>query len=521
MLSTRLVRSSLLCLCATLSACSVDGLQGLLVKRPPADSGTAAPPAANAAPKTQPAGDASRSTGAVAEPKKVGLVRDIAAGEKSSDPALLTKLGQYVFFSADDSVHGRELWKSDGTTAGTLMVRDINRVTDGDEAVTVTAPAAPSSLTVMQNTLYFAADDGRHGKELWKSSGTAAGTIMIKDIRTSPTAPAEADSLPAYMTVAGDWLFFTANDGQHGKELWRSDGTAAGTRLVYDIHLGYPGSSPSNLTAIGDTLYFTANDGIHGSEVWKSDGTASGTDMLTDINLKGSSYPSAFTEFGDRLFFVADDGIHGRELWLTDGTGAGTKMVTDINSSPGINDGKSIASGLQVVNDRLYFSADDGRNGVELWTSDGTAAGTHMVRDINPASSNPAELTAVDDMLFFTADDGIHGVEIWKSDGTENGTVMIKDINPHPDIKDGNSYPTSLTASKGLLFFVADNGNGSGEELWMSDGSPTGTVMIRDISRDYTINAGGSNPRDLVDIDGTIFFNAYRAGYGRELYRFE
>lgn len=450
----------------------------------------------------------------------IALVKDIYAGAKGSDPALMMRFGNYVYFSADDGVHGRELWKSNGTPACTAMVMDINRhrppsATDADTVLT--GNASPSSLTAIGTTLYFAANDGQHGKELWKSDGTAAGTALLKDINVST---AEADAFPAYLTAVDGRLFFTANDGEHGTELWLSDGTSAGTRLVYDIRLGTAGSSPSSLTVSDGTLYFTANDGRHGNELWKSDGTAAGTVMLSDINLQGSSHPSALTSLGKTLFFIADDGVNGRELWRTDGTAAGTRMVTDINTSPAINGGKSIASGLLVVNGRLYFSADDGRNGVELWTSDGTAQGTHMVRDINPTSSNPAELTAVNGMLYFTADDGLHGVELWKSDGTESGTIMVRDINVHPDIKNGNSYPTALTAANERLFFVADSGNGNGEELWVSDGTASGTVMIRDISKDNTINAGGSSPRDLVDIGGTLYFTAYRAEHGRELYRY-
>ena len=133
-------------------------------------------------------------------------------------------------------------------------------------------------LAPLMGSLYFSAKDDTHGRELWKSDGTAAGTVVVKDIR-----PGSEGSLPRGLTDVGGTLYFSAGDGTHGGELWRSDGTATGTVMVKDIWAGSRGSHPSGLTDVGGTLYFAADDGTHGWELWKSDGTAAGTVMVKDI----------------------------------------------------------------------------------------------------------------------------------------------------------------------------------------------------------------------------------------------
>src|SRR5262249_50382137 len=159
------------------------------------------------------------------------------------------------------------------------------------------------------------ANDGSNGRELWKSDGTAAGTVLVKDIRpgSSPYGYPYGSN-PQHLTAVDGTLFFAANDGVHGTELWESDRAAAGTPLVKDIRAGSYGSYPYSLTAVDDQLFFTANDGVHGTELWKSNGTIRGTALVLDIR-PGSygSYPDALVDVDGRLFFTANDGVNGRE----------------------------------------------------------------------------------------------------------------------------------------------------------------------------------------------------------------
>jgi ELWxxDGT repeat protein len=206
-----------------------------------------------------------------------------------------------LFFRADDGTSGSELWMSDGTADGTVMVKDINPGSDS---------SYPYYLTEVNGRLFFSPYDGNNGRELWMSNGTADGTVMVKDIN-----PGSGSSYPLYLTEVNGTLFFSPDDGTSGSELWLSNGTADGTVMVKDIKPGSGSSYPSYLTNVNGTLFFRANGGTSGSELWMSDGTADGTVMVKDINPgSGSSYPSYLTEANGTLFFRADDGTNGQEL---------------------------------------------------------------------------------------------------------------------------------------------------------------------------------------------------------------
>src|SRR5262249_37939179 len=163
--------------------------------------------------------------------------------------------------------------------AGTVLVKDIR---PGNSPYGFPLTSSPDNLTAVGNQLFFSADDGVSGRELWKSDGTAAGTALVKDIGPgSGYLGYPYGSNTRNRVAAGGRLFFTANDGVHGTEFWKSDGTAAGTVLVKDINpgsaYGFPSSSyPSSLTAVGGKVFFSADDGVSGRELWKSDGTADG-----------------------------------------------------------------------------------------------------------------------------------------------------------------------------------------------------------------------------------------------------
>jgi uncharacterized repeat protein (TIGR01451 family) len=446
-------------------------------------------------------------------------VRDIYAGSNSSSLSYLSNVNGALFFCADDGNLGRELWKSDGTPTGTTLVKDINPGSGHSDAY---------GMTAVDGTFFFSANDGSSGHELWKSDGTPTGTTLVKDIRSGA-----AWSTPQYLTNMNGTLLFKAY-GSDGRELWRSDGTPTGTVQVKDIYPGLNPSNPDDLTIVNGTLFFSANDGTtSGEELWKSDGTLTGTVMVKDINPAEGSYPYYLAGANDTLFFIADDGINGYELWKSDGTPTGTVLVRDIYA--GANDAEPYD--LTDVNGTLFFNATDGSSGRELWTSDGTPMGTILVEDINAHAENShsdlSDLIVVDGIILFSADDGgsepvlqtnslriastaseytagCCGTELWRSDGTLTGTTIVTDIDPGR----GSSNPEELTNLNGTIFFSADDGS-SGDELWRSDGTPTGTVRVKDV---YT-GTGGSYPSDFINMDGTLFFSARDVIAGGELWK--
>jgi ELWxxDGT repeat protein len=430
------------------------------------------------------------------------LVRDIHPNpQEQSGMINPIQVGDYLYFARESELYGLELWKSDGTPAGTVMLKDIypgraRPIDSGSQIFT--------NLTDVNGTLYFRTSDGAHGFELWKTDGTPDGTQMVKDIR-----PGSDSSIPAspdiFANVNGT-LFFAANDGVHGLELWKTDGTELGTTMVKDIAPAGASSSPRALVNVNGTLFFQANDGTHGRELWKSDGTPEGTVLVKDIRPgSGASRPNDISKMENVdgvLYFIANDGTYGYELWRSDGTPSGTTMVKDIRPGFGQSNPTNPTK-FANVNGTLFFSANDGATGYELWKSDGTPNGTVLVKDIHAGwnSSYIANLTNVNGLLFFIANDGSTGTELWRSDGTAAGTVLVKDIHPGSESSIAGYFP--LVNFGGTLFFVANDGT-HGPELWKSDSTGSNIQMLTNI---FPVGAGG-NPRSLIGFKGEVYFDA-------------
>lgn len=254
------------------------------------------------------------------EVRHKNFLKDIYPGG-SSNPSYFTNVNGELYFSALDAAHGIELWKSNGTAAGTLLVKDIYPGSNGNGSPYNNS--YPGNLTNVNGTLYFSATDAAHGYEIWKSDGTAAGTVLLKDIYPGGNS-SNADNL----TIVNGTLYFTAADATHGTELYKSDGTSAGTLLVKDIYPGVAGSNPQGLTNVNGTLYFSATDAAHGTELWKSDGTAAGTVLVQEFDPgAGSGTPGNITVINSITFLTAVTKQYGTELYSGSTPAASAKTL--------------------------------------------------------------------------------------------------------------------------------------------------------------------------------------------------
>jgi len=358
------------------------------------------------------------------------LVKDINP-TTSSNPDYLILLGSSIFFSANDGVRGTELWvlPAEGSPK---IAADIHP----------TSSSAPRDLTRVGNALYFAANDGVKGEELWVYSSNKAR--LVADMRSN------GSSSPRELADYNGTLYFSADDGINGRELWKYKNGSADR--VGNIYPDSGSSNPAWMTKAFGTLYFSANNYWNGIELFKLKSNGEPV-MAANIKTTGSTNPQYLTMFNGELYFSGEDGVHGVELLKIDAAN-NWSLVKDIY--PGGD--HSFPRYMTVFDNAMYFSANDGVHGFELWRV--TASGkVEMVRDINVGGNAfPAELSAIGNNLYFYADDGFYGYELWKL--SKDKIELVVDIN-----SGGNSFPTNMTLLNGTLYFAANDGL-YGRELW-------------------------------------------------------
>jgi ELWxxDGT repeat protein len=459
-----------------------------------------------------------------------------------------SSLGDAIFFSVEHvGSDSFELWRSDGTAAGTgpfaaggwngqtlaalgksvvfatnLYATDSLWISDGTPSGTrqlggqpFEESFGPDHLVAQGDHLVFTDRQNTYGR-VWETDGTPGQSTLLDDTGSftvlgatdtttylvrndadelwrsevtspAPTLVAEVPNIAngAPTAIFRGQLYIAAQDDA----VWKSDGTSAGTGPAFVLPPGYV--SPHELTPLGTGLYFVARGPQQGDDFLSNDGTSQGTIPLTQFGRTNTSTRPEITRAGANVFFVRSNMDQQRELWKTDGSPGGTVLVAKLD-----------ATELTEHQGALYFFASAGSSKA-LWRSDGTLQGTGVIA-LFPGCDffcqmAPALLVSTGSLLFFVIDDGVHGSELWRSDGTAAGTAMVKDIYPGPV----GSNPRDLRAAAGQVFFTADDGV-HGAELWRSDGTDSGTRMVADLAP----GPDSSSPSHLTVAGNRLFFIA-------------
>ncbi len=450
-----------------------------------------------------------------------------------------------ALFAAETTDHGRELWRTDGTQAGTGLLADV---CSGRCGGLLTGPARAGSTA-----FFVASEEGvsSRGANLWRSDGTAAGTHRFTHFT------GELEVSQSFLVARGPEVFFTART-QYGHELWVGDGTRPGTRLLTDFADRHDSSTPLELVALGERLFFTACEDRF-RKLWRTAGSAATTLALApsepETDCPGPNrFPQELTAAAGRLFFLREETLHEPQVWTSDGTPEGTARLAGLPPDLLTTSG----SGFAEIHGEVFFTGADPFE-YALWQTNGATGGTRKAVDFpTESAADIRHLTALGNELYFTAADHEFGRDVWRSDGTPEGTRKVTDFfgrfNHAADPEftrvgpwvyfigreqggfaqvwktDGTlagSTPvhaagTSLSPAgvgelvslSGNLYFFAATSSGRG--LWRTDGSPEGTVLVRGFRH---VPDPGQNPGFLTVFADSLFFVADDGLHGRELWR--
>lgn len=433
-------------------------------------------------------------------------VADILPGAAGSYPGDFAAIGDTLFFRANDGTHGYELWKTTPPydAIHTQLVADIRTGSDS---------SFPEEITAIDEVLFFSADDGINGRELWKSEPPYTSAHLVADINSGINA-----SSPTEFLKIGNTLFFQA-DGGNGAELWKSFPPYNTAVQVADIWQGTGSSTPRHLTSIGWILFFSADDST-GRELWKSEPPydVTSTVRVMDIFPGASADPDELLRVGTTLFFTAYDDTGKREIWRTN-------PPYDQYSTERANEIKTmyptLATDLAAIGETVFFTGTLSLSGFELRKIVPPYTSTQIsgVMDIYegftgflPNSSFPADKTPVGSTLFFTANDGAHGIELWGSVPPYTNAFLAKDIY-HGS---ASSAPRELTPIGTSLYFTAVDSNG--RQIWRTSPPYDENSVVR--VTDFNLPAGSSEPNRLFALGRTLFFTVSDE-YGNELWKME
>jgi len=533
-------------------------------------------------------------------------VKDIAGigSVPNLSPSLLAYQWEPLFFDAGakayftplDSTKGKEVWVTDGSTAGTHIVKDLYQGQGGDALM----------LGVVGTDLIFFESTSETDRQLFKTDGTAAGTVQLSNFPPLIVNVSDGYEYARDPVTINGKVYFGLTSMRGEQDLWVSDGTSSGTRKLGNVPAPW-NIDPTSLTAFGNSLLFIGFDSAagstvlykvdtatdipqalanaqfngsgektiavmdgyalfvgSGSQLWKTDGTAGGTVAITNFSIPGNgtlplgSQDTIITRVGSNAVFLGWGSQNDRYLWGTDGTAPGTVQLTP--APTGTNPG-GVQTVIGVVGNHGYFVVPTA-SGNEVVATDGTVAGTHVLTGIGPVnatnrnqnvvagtdslafievldtaapahyalysyapqsntltklretpySGQIAQLSYDSGHVFFEAADPVTGDEPWISDGTVAGTHQLKNVMPESLTDD--SHPASLVDFGGKVAFLADDGRNDGS-IWISDGTAAGTTLLPNLAPANEVY----RPAGLIGANGALYFFAYGADINCHLMR--
>lgn len=400
---------------------------------------------------------------------------------------LINVNGIIYFFGSSTTQQGSGLYKFDLNSRDSLIPVQISSLPN----------SYFQNLAEVNGAIFFTVSISPNLPQLWKSDGTSSGNTLLKnDLKN--VFPANYHQLSA-----NGYLYFSANG-----ELWKSDGTVSGTVLIKDMSPVKDFYSPEALTSVDSKVFFSALDDIHGAELWQTDGSVNGTSLVKDINQTstGSSATFGVTSLNETILFSAFDSKDGNyKLWKSDGTNSGTNLINDTIYTPKTyysNPVNVINLPLVTKNNQAYFLGSS-PSGSGLYKTDGTVAGTVLIKDFTGIAKNSTRITATGNLVYFYIyNTSTTKYELWRTDGTEANTYVIKNDFNNPD-------NVELVSAGTLLFFIkyAYNAN----SLWSTDGTPAGTIMLQS----FTFFA----PTKFTAFNGVFYFYRDDEFYNNGLWR--
>lgn len=318
------------------------------------------------------------------------------------NPRHFEKFNDKIYFNGYDGANGYELWSTDGSQEGTSLVKNI---APGYLSGNQPHSGGPSNLTALNDTLYFAAYTAFEGPELWSSKGTAGETQLLVDLNAGSYG-----SSPTELNVLGDKLIYTAEYNSFaGRGVYVYNQS---TRTNLKLSKAYLDRA-HNFVTYNEKAFFVSGAGRRG---WLSDGTSTGTKSLT----MPASNPTVFQSivFNNSLYIVASSKLY--------------KLNNDTSTFEIAHASLSSVSSVQEYKGALFMSAasaDVENTGVELFRFDGSVV--TLIRNISEGSdgSNPYDFHVLNDHMIFTAENDEKGKELWITDGTMVGTHLLIDIN--------------------------------------------------------------------------------------------